>query len=338
MSEPDSTEAVPDKPLRARRIKHIVGAVLVVVVVPVVVLDALVGKFAADALLLGLLLGVVGSMVGGTRRMVYLAIPFGVAGALGAFSAYSWWWAALLALLGLISGVGIGFGWLPALLMLPFAATFASPLPSPQHAAAYGIFSGLGLLYGAVLARRFKAPAIVDGQHVAAPVAAAVAGALCIGLGGTAAIGVALGWTEPYWVPEPILILTLYIIMGKRERIGQKALATAVGAIAAVPVAILAPPTWLVSVLASAAFILAFTQYKKGYWRYYSLITFSLVLTLAPPGQVGAEAAHRGTEILIGIGVLTVGLAILHAASGWLAKHDPEPVLSTRPNQLSDTA
>jgi hypothetical protein len=44
-----------------------------------------------------------------------------------------------------------------------------------------------------------------------------------VALGGAAAVGVALGWTEPYWVPEPIVILVLYILMGKRERIREKA-------------------------------------------------------------------------------------------------------------------
>ena len=34
-----------------------------------------------------------------------------------------------------------------------------------------------------------------------------------VALGATAAIGVALGWTEPYWVPEPVLLLTLYVLM-----------------------------------------------------------------------------------------------------------------------------
>ena len=62
-------------------------------------------------------------------------------------------------------------------------------------------------------------------------------------LGGAAAIGLALGWTQPYWVPEPILILTLYVLTGRRDRIGGKAIGTAVGAAAAIPIAIIAPPT-----------------------------------------------------------------------------------------------
>jgi uncharacterized membrane protein YccC len=160
----------------------------------------------------------------------------------------------------------------------------------------------MGLLYGVVLARRFKAPEVVPGQRVAAPAAVAVAGV--------------------------ILILTLYIIMGKRERIREKAIATAVGVVAAVPVAVVAPPTWAIALIATAAFILALMQYKKSYTLYYGLFTFALVLALSPPGHVGAEAAHRGSEILIGIGVLAVGLGVLHALGGWLAKHDPEPVLA----------
>jgi hypothetical protein len=317
-----------DKPSDVHRTVHIVVAVLVVVVLPVVLVEVLVGKFAADALVLGLLFGVIGSMVGGTRRMTYLAVPLGVAAGLGAITAYGWRWVGLLALLGIIAGAGIRIGWLPSLLMLPFAATFASRVSSGRDAVAYGAFAGIGVLYGVVMARRFKAPEVVEGQRVSIPNAVAVAVVLGIALGGTAAIGVALGWTEPYWVPEPILILTLYIIMGKRERVREKAIATAVGVVAAVPVAILGPPTWAITIIATVAFVLALTQYKKSYVLYYGLFTFALVLALSPPGHVGAEAAHRGSEILIGIGVLVVGLAILHGLGSWLAKHDPEPLLA----------
>jgi hypothetical protein len=66
-----------DKPSVVHKTVHIVVAVVVVVVVPVVLVTVLVGKFTADALVLGLLFGVIGSMVGGTRRMTYLAVPFG---------------------------------------------------------------------------------------------------------------------------------------------------------------------------------------------------------------------------------------------------------------------
>jgi uncharacterized membrane protein YccC len=107
----------------------------------------------------------------------------------------------------------------------------------------------MGTLYGVVLDRRFKAPEVVEGQRLSFPAAAAVGVGFGIALGGSAAIGVALGWTEPYWVPEPILILALYIILGKRERVREKAVATAFGVIAAVPVAIAAPPPWAISAI-----------------------------------------------------------------------------------------
>jgi hypothetical protein len=288
-------------------------------------MDALVGKFGGDATLMGLLVGVLGSMIGGSRRMLYLAPAVAVAAGLGSTTAYGWSWVAVLAILGLIAGSGMRFGWLPSLLMLPFVATFASPVTSGRHAVAYGVIAGIATLYGVVLDRRFKAPGVVEGQRLALPAAAAVGIGLGIALGASAAIGVALGWTEPYWVPEPVLILTLFIIMGKRERIREKALATSVGVIAAVPVAIVGPPPWAIAILASAAFILALTQYKKSYWIYYSLFTFALVLGLFPPGDVGTEAAHRGTEILVGIGILVVGLATLHViADGYpSATHSP---------------
>ena len=92
--------AVPDKPSRAHRLVHIVGAVLVAVVLPAVLMGALVGSLGVSALFIGLLLGVVGSKIGGTRRMLFVAPVVGVAAGLGAFTAYDWWWVALLAAYG----------------------------------------------------------------------------------------------------------------------------------------------------------------------------------------------------------------------------------------------
>src|ERR1019366_2940401 len=148
-----------------------------------------------------------------------------------------------------------------------------------------------------------------------------------IAVGGAAAIGVALGWTEPHWVPEPILLLTLYILLGKRQRIREKAIGTAVGAAATVPVAILAPSPEVIAVIAAVALLLALTQLKT-YWLYYGLYTFAIVLALAAPAQVATEAKERGFEILAGIGLLVVGLAVIHALAARLSKDDPQPELA----------
>ncbi len=64
----------------------------------------------------------------------------------------------------------------------------------------------------------------------------------------------------------------MYILLGKRERIREKAIGTAVG--------------------------------------------------------VATEAKERGSESLIGIGLLVVALAILNALATWLAKRDPQPELA----------
>ena len=54
MSQPGHTEAAPDPPPSTRRAIHIVAAVLVGVVLPVALVDTLVGRFAANALFLAL--------------------------------------------------------------------------------------------------------------------------------------------------------------------------------------------------------------------------------------------------------------------------------------------
>jgi hypothetical protein len=60
----------------------------------------------------------------------------------------------------------------------------------------------------------------------------------------------------------------------------------------------------------------------------YGLYTFSLVLLLAAPGQVGFEAEERGLQILVGVGLLVVGLFVVHALGPWLAKRRPQPELA----------
>ena len=232
-----------------------------------------------------------------------------------------------------LSGASADAGSIPAasieaifapLLMVPYAATFVASVSSARDAVIYGVVVAIGTLYGVVIMRRFGAPAVVDGEHRPLPEAAIVAVAFGVVLGGAAAIGVALGWTEPYWVPEPILILVLYILIGKRDRIRGKAIGTAAGVAAAIPVALIDPSSWVLATLATVAFVLAVTQ-TTTYWRMYGLYTFSLVLALAAPGQVGFEAEERGVEILVGIGLLVVGLFILHALATWLSKRHPQP-------------
>jgi hypothetical protein len=57
-------------------------------------------------------------------------------------------------------------------------------------------------------------------------------------------------------------------------------------------------------------------EFNKSYWICYILYTSAFVLAFCLPGDVGTDAAHRGSEILIGIGLL--GLAIVHTFGGWL--------------------
>ena len=303
---------------------QVIGALVVGVVLPALLVGWLVGEFGVAAMLTGLLLGSVGAKIGGSRRMLYLSAGVGIAAGVGAFTAYHWTWVALLTLVGLIAGGGIRFGWLPAMLMIPYAATFVTPVSTVVDAVIYGVILTLGTLYGVVIARRFGAVAAVDGDRLALPVATVVAVVFGAVLGGSAAIGVALGWTEPYWVAEPVLILVLYIIIGKRERIREKAIGTALGAAATIPVVILSPPAQVLHVVGGVAFVVALTQTKR-YWLMYAIYTFALILLLAAPGQVAHETEERGFQILVGIGLLVIGLIIVHRLGGLLAKRYPQP-------------
>ncbi len=324
-SEPsEASKPAKDGLSRGRRLLHLLIAVLVGVVLPAVLVGALVGKLGVSALFVGVLWGALGAKLGGTRRMIYVAPLIGVVAGLGAYTAYDWWWVALMAATGVIAGAGYRFGWFAPLLMAPYAATFVTPVSTAQSAVIYGAIVAVGTGYGIVIMRRFGAPAVVKGDRYSLPITVVIALAFGLVLGAAAAIGVALSWTEPYWVPEPVLILVLYMMMGNRERIHEKALGTAVGAVAAVVVAIIAPPPLVLTALAVVAIVLALMQ-RATYWRMYGLYTFALVIFLAAPGDVAFEAEERGVQILAGIALLIVGLAVMHAVMDWLAKRYPQP-------------
>jgi len=307
---------------------HIVGAVLVGAVLPALLVGALVGELGVSALFTGVVWGVLGAKLGGTRRLVYLAPGIGVVAGLAAYTAYDWWWVALIAATGIVAGAGFRFGWFGALLIGPYAATFVTPVSTGTSAFTFGAIVAIGMVYGIVIARRFDAPPVALGDRYSLPVTALIAVAFGAVLGAAASLGVALSWTEPYWVPEPILILVMYLLMGRRERIREKALGTALGAAAAAVVAIIAPSPWVLTALAIIALLVAVMQ-RAVYWQMYGLYTFALVLYLAAPDDVGFEAEERGFQILAGIAILIVGLAILHALGDRLARRYPQPELAT---------
>ena len=147
----------------ARRTGQVVGAVLVVVVLPALVMWALVGEFGVSAMFVGLVLGVVGCQARRHPPDAVRRARAGGRGGAGRVTAYDWWWAALLAVAGVIAGAGIGFGWLAPLLMIPYAATFVTPVTTGTDAVIYGVIVGIATLYGIVVARRFGAPDVVEG-------------------------------------------------------------------------------------------------------------------------------------------------------------------------------
>jgi hypothetical protein len=72
------------------RLMQILGAVLVGIALPALLMAALVGELGVAAMGVGLLLGATGCKLGGTRRMVVVAPLVGVAAGFGAATAYDW--------------------------------------------------------------------------------------------------------------------------------------------------------------------------------------------------------------------------------------------------------
>ena len=102
----NAAATAPVRATGARRLAHIVGAVIVFAVVPALVMAALVGEVGVAALFTGVLLGGVGAKLGGTRRMLYVTPGLALAAGLGAISAYDWGWVAVLAAAAFIAARG----------------------------------------------------------------------------------------------------------------------------------------------------------------------------------------------------------------------------------------
>src|SRR6188472_4452273 len=66
------------KPSGGHRILHLLGALLVGVVLPAVLVGALMGELGVSALFTGVVWGAVGAKLAGTRRMVYVTPLVGV--------------------------------------------------------------------------------------------------------------------------------------------------------------------------------------------------------------------------------------------------------------------
>src|SRR6478752_7874357 len=118
----DLAASSPQEPSGSHRLLHLLGALLVGVVLPAVLVGALVGELGVSALFTGAAWGAVGAKLAGTRRMVYVTPLIGVVAGLGAYTAYDWRWVALLAATGVVAGAGYRFGWFAPLLIGAYAA------------------------------------------------------------------------------------------------------------------------------------------------------------------------------------------------------------------------
>src|SRR5262245_22661050 len=123
---PQSGGSPAETPSRAGRLLHILGSVMVGVVLPALLVGAVVGELGVSALFIGAVWGVLGAKLGGTRRLAYVTPAVGVVAGLAAYTAYEWWWAALLAATSVVAGTGFRVGWFGTLLIGPYAATFVT--------------------------------------------------------------------------------------------------------------------------------------------------------------------------------------------------------------------
>ena len=319
-----------DKPSGGHRVLHILAAVLVGVVLPALLLDALVGRLGVSAIYVGAFPGaVLAPGWGGTRRMLMVAPVVGLAAGLGAFSAYDWWWAALLAATGVLAGAGIGFGWFAALLMVPYPADLCDPGVLGDRCRDHlrghrGHRDAVRHRHRPPIQRppprRRRPPGPARGRWRGRHVRVGPGG--CGGhRGGPGLDRAVLGRRARAHLGAVHHHRKTRTDPGKGPRDRARGDRRDPGGTAA------DPPTGVLAVVGTVVFVVALTQTKR-YWLMYGLYTFSLVLLPPHPGQVGFEAEERGFQILVGIGLLVVGLFILHALGSWLAKHHPQPELA----------
>ncbi len=312
------TETTTTKPPLARRIAKVVLAIVLVLMAPTVIAFVVVGPGAAAATLMSIVAAVSGSMRSGWRRAAWVVPLLGVYAFATSVVGYGWGWVVVMGLVGLTAGIGLAYGFLPALLYAGMVPTLVTTVVSTREALFTALFAVLGGILGVITGQRMGMKPEVPGKqnwtgHEA------LSGALCAGLfvAGTS-IAVATGLPHGYWVALTLIVVIPPIVQGDDTRRGRERLIGTVAGLAIVlPISLIPLPQWAVYLIGFALLVPAFAVMKKNY-TWYAFFESAAIVMLVSAGSdmVNLDAARIEASV---IGVALVAVAVIAVA--WGVRH-----------------
>lgn len=313
-----ATETTTTKPPLARRVAKVVVGIVLVLVVPMVIAFVVAGPGAAAATLMSTVAAVSGAMRSGWRRAAWVVPLLGAYALATSTVGYGWGWVVVMGFVGLTAGIGLPYGFLPALIYAGMVPTLVTTVVSTGDALLTALFAVLGGALGVVTGRKMGMKPTVPG-NVRWTGYEAVSGALCAGLfvAGTS-IAVATGLPHGYWVALTLIVVIPPIVQGDDTKRGrERLLGTIAGLAIVLPISLIPLPQWAVYIIGFALLVPAFAVMQKNY-TWYAFFESAAIVMLVSAGSdmVDLDAARIEASV---IGVALVAVAVIAVA--WGVRH-----------------
>jgi hypothetical protein len=258
-------------------------------------------------------LGAILAAKGGSRQVAFALAPVViVGGTLSTYTGGSWWWVALLGVLGFLIGTLATAGRLTEIMKVSLVVVAAGVHREVSELPTFACFLAIGYVLGLLLVLltgskpQDQRPSLT---HINAT-RAALLGALSLAAAGALAVWFtqAYGWTKALWLPILFLVFLEFYVTDSTTSTGiiaGQAVGTAVGIAVLFPLLNLCPKTItaLLLVLLVAAG-LAFSD--SVVWLSTSLITAAVVLAASGSAEPGVIEGQRLWATIVAM--LLIGL------------------------------
>ena len=306
------------RPPLGRRIARVIGAIVLVLIAPMLIALLVAGPGAAAATLMSIVAAVSGCMRSGWKRTAWVVPLLGAYALATSTMGYGWGWVVLMSFVGLTAGIGLPYGYLPALLyagMVPSLVTGVVSMRDAIFTAAFAVLGGvLGVLVGRRLGTKPEVPGKANWRGHEAFSGALLGGIFAAGT----SIAVATGLPHGYWVALTLIVVVPPVVQGDDTKRGRERLTGTIAGLAIiVPVSFIPLPPWAFYLVGFGLLVPAFVVMQKNY-TWYAFFESAAVVMLISAGNdiVGLDAARIEASV---IGVALIAVAAVGVA--WGVRH-----------------
>lgn len=272
-------------------------------VLPGVVGLALGGPVGAPALVVGVLVGLLGSISSGSVIAVRV-VPFAAAAfALGGLAVGTGWWIVVSFAFAVLAGYSVRWGTMPPFALAAIVAVTTKSIDGVGAAAVGVAFVIVGGMLGIQLTRRLGVPVEqrMTGESRAGALLSASVLSVAVAIGCT--IAHFSDWPLGYWIPMTTLVVAQPTVEGRRQHTRDRLKGTLLGFVVLIPLALFDVPRPAVQVAAALA-VLLILAVPTPYWLRSLFTTVAVILVMAPREAVFEVAERRVLATLLGVAIL----------------------------------